>query len=190
MTQTAEEEVAKDFICFGGCDVVIVICDATCLERNLNLVLQTMEITNNVVVCINLLDEAKKKQIKIDMGKLSDLLGVPVVGTSARSKKGLNELMGMVSKVANKSIMNKPLQIKYPESIEDAIGILQPAVFEVIGNELSSRWVSLKLLESDISFCQSLENYLSINLSENKAIINKLEKAYPAFKKTVYQVIF
>ena len=82
MAHSAEEEVARDFICFGGADAAVVGCDATCLERNLNLVLQTMEITRNTVVCVNLLDEAKKKRIKVDLEKLSPLLGVPVVGTA------------------------------------------------------------------------------------------------------------
>ena len=74
MAHSAEEEVARDFICFGGADAAVVVCDATCLERNLNLVLQTMEITRNTVVCVNLLDEAKKKRIKVDLEKRSQLL--------------------------------------------------------------------------------------------------------------------
>ena len=67
MAHSAEEEVARNFICFGEPDAVAVVCDATCLERNLNLVLQTIEIYQNVVVCVNLLDEAKRKKIKIDL---------------------------------------------------------------------------------------------------------------------------
>ena len=85
MAHSAEEEVARDFICFGEPDAVVVVCDATCLERNLNLVLQTLEITRRVVVCVNLMDEAKKKHISIDFDQLSKHLGVPVVGTAARS---------------------------------------------------------------------------------------------------------
>lgn len=88
MAHSQEEEVARDFICFGGPDATVVVCDATCLERNLNLVLQTMEITPNVVVCVNLLDEAKKKKIKIDFDRLSLNLGVPVVGASAGRGRG------------------------------------------------------------------------------------------------------
>ena len=86
-THSAEEEVARDFICFDKHDVAIVVVDATSLERNLNLVLQVLEVDRNVVVCVNLLDEATKKGIDIDLKELSLLLGVPVVGTSARSKK-------------------------------------------------------------------------------------------------------
>lgn len=88
LAHSAEEEVARDFLCFGGGDGVIVVCDATCLERNLNLVLQTMEITDRVVVCVNLMDEAKKKHIRIDLKQLEKNLGVPVVGASAAAEKG------------------------------------------------------------------------------------------------------
>jgi len=87
MANSTEEEVARDFVCFGAPDAVVVVTDATCLERNLNLVLQTLEITDKVVVCVNLIDEAKRKKISIDTKKLSELLGVPVVPTNARSKK-------------------------------------------------------------------------------------------------------
>lgn len=77
MAHSAEEEVARNFICFGERDAVVVVCDATCLERNLNLVLQTMEISQNTMICVNLLDEAKRKHISIDLEKLSNLLKAP-----------------------------------------------------------------------------------------------------------------
>ena len=82
MAHSAEEEAARNFLCFGGADAVAVVCDATCLERNLNLVLQILEIKKNVLVCVNLLDEAQGKGISIDTEKLSRLLGVPVLGIS------------------------------------------------------------------------------------------------------------
>ncbi|HOK43993.1 MAG TPA: FeoB small GTPase domain-containing protein, partial [Thermoclostridium caenicola] len=90
MANSVEEEVARDFICFGNPDAVIVVADATCLERNLNLILQTLEATSNVVVCVNLMDEARRKKIRIDLEELSRQLGVPVAGTSARNGKGLD----------------------------------------------------------------------------------------------------
>ena len=83
LAHSAEEEVARDFLCFGGADASVVVCDATCLERNLNLVLQTLEITPWTVVCVNLMDEARSKGIEVDLKALSGRLGVPVVGTSA-----------------------------------------------------------------------------------------------------------
>src|SRR5699024_2779325 len=107
------EEIARDYICFGNPDATIVVVDATCLERNLNLVFQIMEITDNVIVCVNLLDEAKKKHIKIDLNLLSYVLGVPVVGTIARKKSSLNNLLDVTYKVCQKKICPKPKKISY-----------------------------------------------------------------------------
>lgn len=84
MSNSKEEEIARDYICFGGSNLCVVIVDATCLERNLNLVLQILEMTPNVVVCVNLLDEAKKKSIKVDLNLLSETLGVPVVRNNCK----------------------------------------------------------------------------------------------------------
>ncbi len=96
-----EEEVAKEFLFAGQYDALIVVCDATSLERNLNLLLQILTVTRRVVVCVNLMDEASRKGIMVDEKKLSELLGVAVVTTSANRKNGLSELMQQVSKVAN-----------------------------------------------------------------------------------------
>ena len=97
MSNSEEEEIARDYICFGNPDATIIVVDSTCLERNLNLVFQIMEITDNIIVCVNLLDEAKKKGIDIDLNLLSKKLGVPVVGTTARKKKTLNKLLKTIN---------------------------------------------------------------------------------------------
>jgi len=102
MAHSREEEVARDYICFGEPDGVCVVCDATCLERNMNLVLQILEITDNVTVCVNLMDEAKRKGIEVDIKAISKKLGVPVSGATARSKKGLNELISNFLKTGKK----------------------------------------------------------------------------------------
>lgn len=102
MSNSEEEEIARDYICFGNPDATVVILDATTLERNLNLVYQIMEITDKVVVCVNLLDEAKKKGIYIDFKELEQRLGVPVVGTIARKKKTLNKLMKKIKGVCTR----------------------------------------------------------------------------------------
>ena len=104
MSNSEEEEIARDYICFEKPDVTVIVVDATCLERNLNLVYQTMEITDNIIVCVNLLDEAKSKGINIDLDKLSSLLGCPVVGTIAKKKKTLNNLISTIYKVCEKKI--------------------------------------------------------------------------------------
>ena len=94
MSNSEEEEIARDYICFGRPDATIIVVDATCLERNLNLVFQTMEITDNIIVCVNLLDEAKKKKIKIDLDELSKKLGVPVVRNNCEKKENFRPLDG------------------------------------------------------------------------------------------------
>lgn len=125
MSNSQEEEIARDYICFGNPDCTVVVLDATCLERNLNLVYQILEITNKVVVCVNLLDEAKKKGIEIDLDKLSFTLGVPVVGTIARKKRTLNKLMQSVYEVCTENCSDELFKIEYPESIENAITIVE-----------------------------------------------------------------
>lgn len=177
MANSAEEEIARDFVCFGNPDATVIVTDATCLERNLNLVLQTLEITRNVVVCVNLLDEAKRKKIDINLKELSKLLGVPVIGTSARSGIGLTELMDAVYDVTNKKITASPLKITYDNTIEQAIETIEPTVSLLLGNRLNSRWVSLKLLDGDISLLNTLQKFLSIDLMDNEQLARKLDEA-------------
>lgn len=179
MSNSQEEEIARDYICFGNPDCTVVVLDATCLERNLNLVYQILEITNKVVVCVNLLDEAKKKGIEIDLDKLSFTLGVPVVGTIARKKKTLNKLMQSVYEVCTENCSDELFKIEYPESIENAISIVEKSVKELLCSSLFTnyRWISLKLLEGNSKIISSIENYLNINLVDNENISCSVNKA-------------
>ncbi len=120
LSRSPEEEVARDFICNHPNDAVIVVCDATCLERNLNLTLQILELTNRVVVCVNLIDEAQKKQIQIDFKTLSSLLGVPVVASSIHDKNSVKKLMNTVETLIKKP-PKKVVQIPYPKEVKDTI---------------------------------------------------------------------
>ncbi len=165
MANSVEEEVARDFICFGNPDAVVVVADATCLERNLNLVLQIIEITDKVVLCVNLMDEARKKKIHIDLDYLSSCLGIPVIGTSARSGGGLAQLMDAVASLTDSSFKLKPLRVTYCDEIEKAVSLLRPAVADLLKGRIDSRWVSLKLLDGDESLLSSLKNYLGGNLT-------------------------
>lgn len=194
MANSVEEEVARDFICFGNPDAVIVIIDATCLERNLNLVLQTIEITNNVVVCVNLMDEAKRKGINIDLIKLSLLLGVPVVGTSATKGVGLKELMDAVYDLTDGKTPISPIKIKYDDIIEEVLVSIEEAVKEVIEenksthvesenlNKLNSRWISLKLLEGESQLLISLDKYLGFNLSKKITVLERASEGKEKLK--------
>lgn len=164
MASSVEEEIARDFICFGNPDACVIVTDATCLERNLNLVLQALEITAKVVVCVNLMDEAKRKKINIDLDELSSQLGVPVIGTSARSGKGLDALMDAVYKVTDEKVHASCIRIAYDAAVEEAIGLLEPFVNEVLHGRLNSRWVTIKLIEGDESLLAALKKYLGFDL--------------------------
>lgn len=177
MAHSVEEEVARDFICFGGADAVIVVCDATSLERNLNLVLQTIEITDKVVLCVNLLDEAKKKNITVDLDKLSDILGIPVVGTSARSNQGLDRLMSAVEELTKTNVTLKPIQINYTTALEQAISILEPIIHEKLNYSFNARWISLKLIDYDEPLIKSLNEYLMYDILADESVSDAILKA-------------
>ena len=119
VTHSKEEEIATSFISSNVSNATVVVVDATCLERNLNLVFQIMEITPNVIVCVNLLDEAKKKKIKINLKLLSEILEVPVVGTTARNKKTLVHLLDTIYKVCTGEIKCSAKQLTFPNKCSD-----------------------------------------------------------------------
>lgn len=177
MANSQEEEIARDFICFGEPDVTVVVADATCLERNLNLLLQVTEITNRVVLCVNLMDEAKKKRIRVDLAALSGALGVPVVGASARSGKGLKELMEAVSGVASGALTPEPPRVPYPEAVERAVSHLEPAVKRLLKGRLGSRWVALRLLDGDGSLLRSLSEWLGRDILEDAEVAARFHEA-------------
>lgn len=156
LAHSVEEEVARDFLCFGRPDAALVVLDASCLERNLNLALQVMEITPKVVVCVNLLDEAAHKGIDVDLDCLAKELGVPVVGTTARSGKGLDQLKEKLLAVARGCIQPHPRQIAYDREIEQAVDALLPALESLPDNIVGKRWLAMRLLESESSLLSSV----------------------------------
>ncbi|NME96569.1 ferrous iron transport protein B [Clostridium cochlearium] len=177
LSSSVEEEIARDFICFANPSATVVVTDSTCLERNLNLVLQVLEITDKVVVCVNLIDEAERKKITVDIDKLSQLLGVPVVATSARNGKGLEDLMEAVYKVSTGDIKTNPIKINYGEDIEKRIESLENEIDKFNNSSLSNRWIALKLLDENKSILNSMKKYLNfdynllpLNRNEDKAL--------------------
>lgn len=170
-----EEIVARDFICFGGVDAVIVVCDATCLERNLNLVFQVLELTNKVVLCINLIDEARKKSIKIDKKKLEDELKIPVVLTSARNKIGMDDLQNALEKVVLSQNSTSKNYISYNDNIESIVTSLKKDL-EYIFPKINPRWLSLRILDGDESLFSSLSNYIDGDFS---TALNEIRKKIP-----------
>jgi Fe2+ transport system protein B len=159
-TNSPEEEVARDFICFGEPDVTIVVVDATCLERNLNFVLQVMEITPKTIMCLNLIDEARRRNIHIDYKKLQDKLGVPVIPTAARNGEGLNQLKDTVNRLASGLICPNPRQLRYEDSIEKTIEELAAELIPTLQDRINKRWIALRLIEGDYSVIASIKKYL------------------------------
>lgn len=176
LAHSAEEEVARDFICFGGADAVIVVCDASCLERNLNLVLQTIEITEHTLVCVNLLDEAKKKRITVDLAKLSERLGVSVCGTSARSGEGIDEMMDKLPETVSRKPSGKPC-VTYPEEIENALGMIVPVLEKKLAGRLSPRWTAVRLLDRDEKLNCSIGEFTGLDVDGDGEITSAVRRA-------------
>ena len=182
MSHSAEEEIARNFICFGNADGVVVVCDATCLERNLNLLLQALEITPDVTVCVNMLDEARHKHIHVDLKKLSGLLGVSVIGTSARSGKGLDRLADAVEEMCRCENCT-PLAVRYTKPVEDAIAAVEPYVREHILTTVSSRWIALKLLDYDKQLVDTMSSCLGYDFRGDRQLQECLERAWDGLRE-------
>ena len=170
-----EEIVARDFICFGNPDAVIVVCDSTCIERNLNLLFQVMELTDNVILCLNLLDEAKKKGIEIDKSKLEEMLGIPVVLTAARSGYGMDELKETLNTVihGNYKFNNKP--VYYDDEIESMVNSIKDELYEIIPS-INPRWLGLRLIDGDESILTSLNDYTENDILDD---LNTIKSKLP-----------
>jgi ferrous iron transport protein B len=147
---STDEEVARDFILFGRPDVTLVVLDATRLERNLPLALQILEITGRVVVCLNLMDEARRHGIAVDPRKLEQELGVPVVAAVARQGQGIPALLDALLAVATGDRPTAPFRLPaYPADVESALAEVVPRVEAVFPGLPNARWVALRLLQGD-----------------------------------------
>jgi ferrous iron transport protein B len=158
LATSLDEEIARDFILFAQPDVTIVVVDASRLERNLNLVLQVLEITNRVVVCLNLMDEADRHKMKVDHRRLARDLGVPVVPTIARYNEGLEELLAAIREVAVGETQAKPYQVKYDHpKLDRAVSQLVSQIEEAFPDVPNARWVALRLLDGDERIIKAVE---------------------------------
>lgn len=159
LSTSTDEEVARDFILFGQPDVTVIVVDATRLERNLNLVLQVLEITDRAVVCLNLIDEAKRKNIEIDERILSRELGVPVVPTAARQGVGIQDLLKYISDVAEGRYICKPHRISSgSKELKKSVEHLTEKILKQFPELPNARWVALRLLEGDQRIIDAIEN--------------------------------
>lgn len=161
LANSPEEEVARDFICFAEPDATVVVVDATCLERNLNLVLQVLEITPRVVLCLNLIDEARRKKITINSAMLERKLGIPVISTAARSGEGLAELKATMYRMAAGLIPTNPMRLRYDERLENAIDMVAAELDRGLAGGPDRRWLALRLIDGDLAIMESIKKYLS-----------------------------
>ena len=177
LARSAEEETARDFLCFGQPDAVVVVCDATCLEHNLNLVLQILEITDRVLVCVNLLDEAKRKHIHVDLIALSDRLGVPVLGVVAREKQYAKHILAKLDAMMTHGWIRRSVPCAYDPAVEAAVARLEPVLRNKLKGRLNSRWLALRLLTPDLALQRSVEAFLGFDMLEDPEVTRALEEA-------------
>ncbi len=149
LSASTDEEIARDFILFGRPDCVLIVMDATVLERNLNLALQILEITDRAVVCLNLMDEARRKGIRIDDRALARELGVPVVPTVARTGQGIDELTAAVAGIAAGAIVTRPHRIRASGDAARSVDRLVEMLESAYPGLPNARWVAMRLLEGD-----------------------------------------
>lgn len=170
LVSSKEEAQARNFLLENRPDAVVVVVDATCLERNLNLVLQILEITDKVVVCVNLLDEAAKKKIEVNIKQLSQCLGVPVVGMCAKSGKGIKQLKEAVANIIQSKTEISPVKIEYSREIEHSISKLLPIFDSLDISSKLKRCYALRLLEND----DYIKSKLTDHSTELSAVLTEL----------------
>ncbi len=172
LSTSTDEEVARDFILFGQPDVTVIVADATRLERNLNLVLQILELTDRAVLCVNLMDEARRNKLEIDIRTLSRELGIPVIPASARRKQGMNELLQAIEDVASGRYKCKPPKMKSrSQKLNHAIETLAEKIAEVYPGLPNVKWVAMRLLEGDNSIIEAVRSGDLGNLHEEDLAI-------------------
>ncbi|MGI5894842.1 MAG: ferrous iron transport protein B [Candidatus Merdivicinus sp.] len=166
--ESADEQAARDFVCFENPDAVIIVCDAAVLERNLILALQILEVTGRAVLCVNLMDEAKRRGIQIDTARLSEELGIPVVATSARSGCGLQELMQKTAEILNQD--RDPVKFRYLPVIEEALSILIPVLQERLPSDYPVRWLAMQMLNGEQDLVEKAGNALNMDWEKEDEI--------------------
>ena len=150
LTTSTDEEIARNFILFGRPDVTVVVVDATQLERNLNLALQVLEITDRAVICLNLVDEAERHGMRIDDRRLARDLGVPVVPTAARQRRGLDVLLATIAQVASGEYVTRPHRLLAgPPELSRAVDTLAGEIARLHPGIPNARWLALRLLDGD-----------------------------------------
>ena len=174
---SADEEVTRDALCFSQPDAVILVADATCLERSLDLCLQTAEAVRcPMLLCVNLLDEAEKKQLRPNLSQLQKQLNFPVVGVSARSGQGLVQFKQTLHQAIREHHCPPATPIHYDTDLERGLRYLEPAVAAAATPPLSSRFFSLQLLQEDPSALSAAEKALGFPLQNHPKVADALQR--------------
>ncbi len=159
LSTSTDEEIARNFILFAKPNVTVIVVDATRLERNLNLVLQILEITDKAVLCVNLMDEAERNNLEIDVRTLSKKLGIPVVPAAARSKRGISDLLKAIEQVVNDEFKCTPYKISSrPPKLQNAIKTLKKELKKEFPNVANLDWIAIRLLEGDQSIIDAVKS--------------------------------
>lgn len=158
LSASQDEEVARNFILFGQPDCTIVVTDATALERNLNLLLQVLEITDRVVVAVNLMDEARRKGLEVDARSLSRDLGVPAIPIVARTGEGMQTLLVTVAGVIEGEVQTKPLRVSGTPQFQRAVGELSSRIERLYPGVPNARWLAIRLLDGDARVQQAFQS--------------------------------
>lgn len=184
-----EEEVTREFISFAKHDVLVVVCDMTCIERNLNVFFQVLELNNKVILCLNLYDEARDKNIEVNVKGLEKELGVPVVVTSTKEIIGIEDLKNTIEKVVNDQYDFQVKDIEYDEEIEEKLLEIQGKL-DFLNTSINKRWISLRILDSDEKFFNFMENHLQNQEYEQLEILRRKfynEKNRESIVQTIYE---
>ncbi len=180
LAHSDEEKVTRDYIYFGKPDITIIVCDSTCLERNLILALQVREVCPKAILCLNLMDEAEKLKISIDSHKLSELLNLPIVETKAKDKRSLKKLCEKLDEVSSSKISGNA-KYNYTAEISAAIKQITEILPEKITDKLQAEWVALRFLENDTETVNGIFAYCGIKMDKQSVIKDNVNHTIKKF---------
>ena len=181
-SRSQEEEVSREFISFAKYDVLVIVCDMTCIERNLNIFFQVLEMNEKAILCLNLYDEARDKNIQVNVKGLEKELGVPVVVTSTKEMIGIDDLKNTIQDVVEDKYSFNVKKIEYSNEIEESITEIEKEL-DFLDKFHNKRWLSLRILDSDEYFFDFMKNHLDSNEKEK---LEKLRNKYYNEKNREY----
>lgn len=167
-----EEEVAREFICFGKYDVLVVVCDMTCIERNISILFQILEMNKKVILCLNLCDEARDKNIIVDINKMEEELKIPIIKTSVKENIGIEELKDKIRDVLDNKYEFKENDLKYEEEIEKKVTSICKKL-DFLKSTDNKRWISLRILDSDEDFFSFMKSHLTEEENEKLKLLRE-----------------